>query len=199
MPQPVQIMVPWWQGVAPLVSRAVSLELDNRRLDRRGDLLRQFVLHRGDAAEFGIEILRPDVVAGFGIDQLRADAHPFSAVADGAFENVADTHFAPDLLYVDGAAFVGEARVSRRHEEPAPLGQRGDDVFGDPVYEIFLIGIAAFVQKRQDGDRGFLGQSKTRALGLVQRWRALHPDEPVTAARNSHDVALATVAVQRLA
>jgi hypothetical protein len=78
--------------------------------------------------------------------------------------------------------------------------QRGDDVFGDPVYKIFLIGIAAFVQKRQDGDRGLLGQSQNRALGPpVQRWRALHPDEPVTAARNSHDVALATVAVQRLA
>src|SRR5689334_23629595 len=114
MPQPVQIVVPCCEVVALFVSRAVSLELDNRRLDRRGDLPRQFVLHRGDAAEFGIEILRPDVVATFSIDQLRADAHPISAVADAAFENVADAHFAPDLLYVDGAAFVGEARVSRR-------------------------------------------------------------------------------------
>jgi hypothetical protein len=77
--------------------------------------------------------------------------------------------------------------------------QRGDDVFGDPVCEIFLIGIAAFVEKRQDGDRGLLGQSQNRALGPVERGRALHPDEPITAARNSHNVALATIAVQRLA
>ena len=44
-----------------------------------------------------------------GIDELSRDAHSVGGFPDAAFQHVAHPKLAPDLLHVDGLAFVGEA------------------------------------------------------------------------------------------
>jgi hypothetical protein len=67
-----------------------------------------------------------------------------------------DAEFTGNDTDVDRLALVGEARFARDHHEAADLGEVGDHVLGYPVSEIFLLGIAAHVLERQDGDRGFV-------------------------------------------
>ena len=81
------------------------------------------------------------------------DAQPAAGLAQAAFEDVAHAQFAAGLLHVDRAALVGEGRVAGDDEQPFDPRQAGDDVLDDAVDEIFLLGVAAHVLKRQHGDR----------------------------------------------
>ena len=62
--------------------------------------------------------------------------------------------------------------VARDHQEPAQLGQRGDDVLADAVGEILLLRIAAHVDEGQHGDGRPVGQRQGRArlvLAVIRR------------------------------
>src|SRR6516225_4207463 len=107
--------------------------------------------------------------AGGRIDKLAADAHPLPGPAHAALEDIADTKLAADLLWVDGFSFVGECGIASNDEKPAPFRQRSDDVLGNAVDEIFLLGIATDVVKREDCDRGPVGQDPRR--GRLRRDR----------------------------
>src|SRR6516225_7435541 len=85
--------------------------------------------------------LGPDVIAGFGLDQLRCDAQTITALADAAFEDIAHAELAADLFYADGAALVGKTRIERDNKEPPQLGQRGGDVLDHAVGKNFLLWI----------------------------------------------------------
>ena len=82
--------------------------------------------------------------------------------AHAALDHVADAEFLGDLLQVDGLALVDERGIARDHEEPAQLGQRGDDVFADAVGKILLRRIAAHVVERQHGNGRPLGKRRGR-------------------------------------
>ena len=107
------------------------------------------------------------MAAGCDIVELRRDAHAVAALADAALDHVADAEFLGDLLQVNGFALVGERRVARDHEEPAQLGQRGDDILADAVGKILLLRIAAHVGEGKHGDGGPVGQRQRRARRLV--------------------------------
>ena len=57
--------------------------------------------------------------AGFGLDELCSDADAVGRPAHRAFERVAHPEFTPDLLHIDAVAFVGKARITSDHKEPA--------------------------------------------------------------------------------
>src|SRR5208282_617011 len=90
---------------------------------------------------------------GLRVDQLCGDPHALRSAADGAFEHRPHTKLAADGADVDRAALVSEARVARDYRQAGNLRQVGDDVFGDAVGEIFLLGIAGHVGEWQNGDR----------------------------------------------
>jgi hypothetical protein len=96
--------------------------------------------------------------AGQRIDQLPGDAHLRSRLAHRAFQNIAHAELAPDLLHVDGAALVGEGRITGDDKEPADLRQRGDDLLDHAVGEIFLFRVAADIGERQYRNRRLLGE-----------------------------------------
>ena len=58
-------------------------------------------------------------MAGRGLDQLTSDPHPMCCLADAAFEDIAHTEIAADLLYVNRPALVGEARIAGDDKKPA--------------------------------------------------------------------------------
>jgi hypothetical protein len=69
-----------------------------------------------------------------------------------------DAELARDLLHIDGAAFVDERRVAGDDEQPADAGEPGDQVLGDAVGKVLLLGIAAHIDEWQDRDRRTVGQ-----------------------------------------
>jgi hypothetical protein len=91
------------------------------------------------------------------IDQLSGDAHPRSRLAHRAFEHIAHAELATDLLHVNRLALVGKGRYAGDHEEPADAGERGDDLLDHAVREVFLLGVATHVLKRQHRDRRLVG------------------------------------------
>jgi hypothetical protein len=54
--------------------------------------------------------------AGLGFDQLHVHAKPLATALHRAFERVADVQLSPDLLHIDGLAFVGERGIAGDHK-----------------------------------------------------------------------------------
>src|ERR1700758_1805312 len=92
------------------------------------------------------------------IDELAADAHPLPGPAHAPLENIADAKVAANLLEVDRFSFVGECGIAGDDEKPAPFRQRSDNVLGNAVDKIFLLGITTDIVKRKHGDRRPVGQ-----------------------------------------
>ncbi len=132
-----------------------GVEIERQRGD---DLARHVVLDREDVGELPVEAFGPEMSAGRRIDQLRGDPHPVARFAHAPLEDVAHAEAFADLGNVDVLALEGERRIAGDHEELRELRQRGDDVFRDAVGEILLLGVAAHVGERQNGDRRLVGQ-----------------------------------------
>jgi catechol 2,3-dioxygenase-like lactoylglutathione lyase family enzyme len=75
-----------------------------------------------------IEMVGPQMAARRGVDELAGDSNTVGRLADAAFEYVADTELAADLLDVDRLALVGEARIAGDHEQRLEARESGDDV-----------------------------------------------------------------------
>jgi hypothetical protein len=162
MPQPALVGRPGVEVVWRLAHRPLQLGLSDRRGDRDRHRLTDLVLHREDVGEVAVVALGPDVVAGLRLDQLSGNADAVAGFAQAAFEDIAHTQFAPDLLHIDGAALVGEAGIARDHEQRGIARKRGDDILGDTVSEEFLLGIARHIDERQERDRRLVGQRQRR-------------------------------------
>ena len=79
------------------------------------------------------------------IDQLACDANLSCRLAHRPLKDIAHAELASDLLYVDGLAFEGEARIARDDEQPFETRERGDDFLNHPIGKILLLGIAGHV------------------------------------------------------
>src|SRR5258708_32858510 len=135
MPPPALVGGPGIKAFGRPAHRALSLSLGNGRSDGDRYRLGDLVLDREDIGEIAVVTLGPDVVAGFGLDQLRGDADAVAGFTQAAFEHVAHAKLAPDLLHVHRVTLVSEARVAGDDEQRGVARQRGNDVFGDPVSE----------------------------------------------------------------
>ena len=88
------------------------------------------------------------------LDQLRGNAHPITGLAHTAFQHIAYAQLLADLAHIGGLAFVGEAGIARHHAEFLKACQFGDQVLGQAVGEIILLGITAHIFERQHRDGG---------------------------------------------
>ncbi len=130
------------------------------------------VLHVEEIGQRLVEPLGPEMIAGFGVDELDVDAHAVSAALNAALEDIADVQLAPDLLQIDGFALVGESRVAPDHERASNARKIGRQALRDPVDEMLLLRVAADIGERQDDDRearrgGFFGRRGRRGLRLA--------------------------------
>ena len=97
-------------------------------------------------------------MAGGGIDQLGGDPHPVVGLAHTAFQHIPHAQLLAHVLYLHRFALVGEGRVAGDDKQAGDLREIGDEVLGDPVAEILLLGVAAHVDEGQHGDGGLVGQ-----------------------------------------
>jgi hypothetical protein len=148
--------------VRPTIGQSADLGGLQRRLDDTSDADRHLVLKLQDILHIAVEAVGPEMRPVRSVDQLRGDAHATACLAHAAFEHIAHAEFAPNLLHIDGAAFVGEARVAGDDEEPSYSGERSDDLLDHAVGKIFLLGVAAHVLEWQDRNRWLVRQYERR-------------------------------------
>ncbi len=118
-----------------------------------GDLLRDLALHFEDVGQLTVEGLAPQMLLGAGIHQVDDDPDPRPRLAHASLEDRSNAE-----LFRDRGDLLGRLLVLHRgrpgdHLERADLGELGDDVVGDPVAEVLVLGIGAHVLERQHGDR----------------------------------------------
>ena len=106
--------------------------------------------------------------AALRVHQLRGDPDTIADLADAALEHVTHAELARHLLHVDRAALVHERRVARDDEQPTHVRYRRDDVFGNPVCEVFLLVVTAHVFEWQNRNRRLVWQPGCR-VRLLRR------------------------------
>src|ERR1700716_3898230 len=146
----------------------LDLGFFHRWRDRPDNALSHLVLQIEDVAEPTINPVRPKMCPGGGIDELSRDAHPIGRFANAALQHVAHPKLAPDLLHIDGAPLVCEARVAGDDEQRLETGQCSDDVLHHPVGKIVLFWVAAHILEREHGD-GRLVRERWRYRGIRGR------------------------------
>src|SRR5262245_43668808 len=72
--------------------------------------------------------------------------------ANTAFDDIANLQRTGDALGIGGQAAKLKGSGTGLYRQPAPPGQVGDDILGDPVAEIVLTRIGAKIAKGQDRD-----------------------------------------------
>src|SRR5262249_5940952 len=152
--------LPGVEAVGRLALAANLLGRVQFRLDRRDHPLGDLVLGRENVGQVTVVTLGPDVIADLGLDQLRGDADTVAGSPHAALKHITNPELAPDLLHIDCPAFVGEGRIPGDDEEPADAGECSDDLLDYAVGEIFLLWIAAHVDKGQYRDRRLVGEGR---------------------------------------
>lgn len=102
------------------------------------------------------------------VHQLPGDAYFRTDLPDAAFQHVPNAQLASDLSDIDGPPLVGEARISRDHEQPSISRQRQNDVFDDPVGKVVAVGIMAQVDEWQGSDRRPIRQGERLRDGRLR-------------------------------
>ena len=88
------------------------------------------------------------MVASLRVDKLAGDADPIACRSHAPFKDILDTQVSGDVLDLYRLTFVREGGISGDDEEFTKSGKLANDVFGDAVGEVFLLGIAAHVGER---------------------------------------------------
>ena len=140
-----------------------------RRLDGTRDRRCNVVLKLEDVLEHPFEAIGPEMGPRLSVDQLGCHAHTIAVFPHAALGHVSHAEFAPDLLHVDGAALVGEARLPGYDEQPPHARQGRQNVLDHAVGKVFLLWVAAQVGKGQHGDRRPVGEWRKFCRGAS--WR----------------------------
>ena len=125
----------------------------NRGSNRPDDV----VLEGKDVVHISVVPLRPHVTAGKRVNELSGKSHSVANAADATFQYELGAQLTADALHVNILASILEGGVARDDNQQVKARQLGNDVFGDSVAEILLLGIAAHVGEGQNSDRRFRG------------------------------------------
>src|SRR3984893_2001601 len=106
----------------------------------------------------------PYVIARGRLHQLSRYARLVVGPAYTSFQYVLRPQLLADILHFYRFALVGEGGGPGDNEEVRESGERGGQIIGDAVAEIFLLAIPAHVGEGQHGNRGLVGQCQSWSL-----------------------------------
>src|SRR5437667_8599628 len=106
MPQPALVGAPGVEAAGWSANRTLPLGIGDRRGDCGGDCLGNLILDREDIGEIAVVPFGPNVVAALCLDQLACNPDAVARFAQAAFEHIANSQLAPNLLHVHRAALV---------------------------------------------------------------------------------------------
>src|SRR6478752_8028437 len=110
------------------------------------------VLNCKNVGEIAIESFRPNVCPVVTVNELSGHAHARASLSYAAFQDKVGAEFFADVLHLSRPFFVSERSVTRNDGKRRNLREISNDVLGDAIAEIFLLGIAAHIGERQDGN-----------------------------------------------
>ena len=139
-------------------------------LQRVGNRLRDFLLHRKHIADGAIECFRPEVIAILRIDELRDDADTTIAATYASLEHIACSQRAADNAHILVPVLEGERRSTRRDAQAGDLRECVQQLLGKSIGEVALAPIIGKVRDRQHGDGRRLSFSARGGRGV-----AMHP------------------------
>ena len=131
---------PGAQRLRLLTPHPPHLGLEHFRRNGRDDAARDLVLNSKDVRELAVVSAGPDMSATLRLDELSCDADAFARPAHAAFKDIAHPELAADPTHIDRLSLVGVARVAGDDENAVVLREARDDVLGDSVREVFLVG-----------------------------------------------------------
>src|SRR6516225_8166245 len=143
--------------------RALCLGGNEFGIERVAKPRYDFVLHVKEVGNGLVKTLGPEVIAGFGIDQLHVHPKAVAATLHRAFEHIADVQLTSQLLYVDRLALEGERGVARNHERAIDTRQIRSQALGYAIRKIVLLGTAAYIGERQHHQGQARGRSWRRS------------------------------------
>ena len=100
--------------------------------------------------------------------QLRGNAHALARPAYAPLQEVRHPKLPSDLGEAGRLAAKGEGRVASDDEERTEARKAGDDVFGDAVAEVGLLGLATQIVERKHGDRWSIRKRLTGRFGCLR-------------------------------
>ena len=149
-----------------LEEEVVSLEVLGRALGKPGlflgieryaerarDLRGELALDGEDVLQLAVVALRPQVLVGIGVDQLRRNAHLVPGAAHAAFEEGGHAKLGADLAAVYPGIAVFENRGARHDLEITQQRELRQQVFVDAIGEEGHVLVFAQVGERQHGER----------------------------------------------
>ncbi len=86
------------------------------------------------------------------LNELCRNSYVVALRPDAALEHMGNAETLTDIANIDGPVAVLEDRRACWNRKPRDLDHSIDDLFGDAVREVFLVGIGRHVDERQDGD-----------------------------------------------
>ncbi len=95
-----------------IVQATLGFGVHQLYLKRAGEACNHFVLQLEQIHDVFLESIRPDLRAGFRVNELGVDAHPVGVALHRAFEDVAHAELLADRLGVEVLALEGEGSVS---------------------------------------------------------------------------------------
>ncbi len=155
------------------------------------------MLKRQHAARLAIVGRGPDLHLVVRADQFGDDAQTLALGANGAFDQISGIQFATDLGQRLRGSFVNHYRRTADDFQMLriDLSERGDDLLGKTVADIFALAVAAEIFERQHGQRHLRGR-----FGRLVAYHRHAGNEAVAVSGNGGDVAiLAAIFRQRLA
>ena len=102
--------------------------------------------------------MTPRLRAGRRVNKLSRHANTIAGSADATLQHIAHAQFPAHSAHVNCFTPKSEAGVAGNNEQPAQFCQVCQDVFGNAVAEILLVGIPRQVCEGQHGDGWFVGQ-----------------------------------------
>jgi hypothetical protein len=122
-------------------------------LQRAGDRLGDFVLNGEYIHEFPVIAFGPEIETVLRVHQLRCDTDAVVGTADAAFQDGAHVQRLSNLGDVLVLAAKHESGGASGNFQVGDTGQEVNDVLGEAIAEVFVVGVAAHVGERQDSDR----------------------------------------------
>jgi hypothetical protein len=83
------------------------------------------------------------------LDELTRNPDSVRHLPHTAFEEIANTQVAANLLHIHSAVLVDEARITSDDKQPFDPREVGDDVLNHPVGKVVLVLVTAHVNERQ--------------------------------------------------
>ena len=150
--QPPLVAVPGAEVHRRATDSGLAFQASQFRLYDRSDLLRHGLLHVQDVRKRKVVGLPPQMMTGFGRNEIHRDTHALTTFRHGPLHQVADPQLGSDRTRIGLAALEGDGGMAAQHVEPSIAGQQANHVFGQAIAEIVGIRLLAQVHERQYRD-----------------------------------------------